>query len=57
MLVALNNDTCVKYSMAHQAYKAYMGIAFYPSAQNNDNLTLPFFGGYYPIALLDIIYY
>ena len=33
-----------------------MGITPTPLPQNNGNLALPFFGGYYPIALLDKIY-
>ena len=36
---------------------AYKVITFYPLPQNIGNLTLPFFGGDYPIVLLDNIYY
>ena len=34
-----------------------MGITHYPLPKNNVNLPLPFFGGSYPIVLLDNIYY
>ena len=33
-------------------YIAYMGVDSSPLPQNDGNLTLPFFGGKYPIILL-----
>ena len=36
--------------------RPYIGITCYPLPQNNDNLPLPFFGGNYPIFIIDNIY-
>ena len=36
--------------------RAYMGINRSPLPWNNGNITLPFFGGNFPIVLLDNIY-
>ena len=36
--------------------EVYMGITRSPLPQNNGNLPLPFFGGNYPIFILDSVY-
>ena len=38
-------------------YTPYIGFNRSTLPRNNDNLTLPFFGGNYPIVLQDNIYY
>ena len=37
-------------------WAAYMVMTRFPLPQNNGNLPLPFFGGNYPIIILDNIY-
>ena len=44
-------------ALEHSHYKwAYMGFTRSPLPRNSGNLPLPFFGGNYPIVLLDNIY-